>query len=87
MSTFNYIKVTGLSEAISTEDIVAHFQTARCGGGTVTEVIILGPHKSVGLVRIEQINLDCELLEGVYYDHGKICYSNCITCYNTITLS
>ena len=64
MSTFNYIKVTGLSEAIPTKDIVAHFQTAECGGGTVTEVIILGPHKSIGLVRIEQISLDCELLHG-----------------------
>ena len=62
MSTF---KVTGSSETTSTEDIVAHFQTAECRGGTVTEAIISGPDKSVGLVKIEGIRFDRELLEGV----------------------
>ena len=63
MSAHTYIKVSGLSETISTEDIVEHFQNAECGGGTVTEVIILGKHKSVGLVRIEGISLDRELFK------------------------
>ena len=63
MSTYTYIKVTGLSETISTEDVVAHFQSAECGGGTVTEIIIVGSHKSIGIVRIEGISLDRELFE------------------------
>ena len=65
MSTFNYIKVSGLSKAIATEDIVAHFQTAECGGGTVTEVIVVGEHKSIRLVRIEGISLDRELFKHI----------------------
>ena len=62
MSTINYIKVTGLSEAISTEDIVAHFQTARCGGGTVTEVIHLEQSKASALVGISGIELNREFI-------------------------
>ena len=56
----NYIIVSSLANSISTEDIVAHFQTARCGGGTVTEVIYLEQSKARALVGISGIELNCE---------------------------
>ena len=59
--TTSYIIVSGLDDSISTEDIVAHFQTARCGGGTVTEVIHLEQNKARALVGISGIELNCEL--------------------------
>ena len=54
----SYIMVSGLTNSISTEDIVAHFQTARCGGGTVTEVIHLEQSKDRALVGISGIELN-----------------------------
>ena len=59
--TPSYITVSGLTDSISTEDLVAHFQTARCGGGTVTEVIHLEQSKARALVGITGIELNCEL--------------------------
>ena len=62
----SYIMVSGLNDTIPTDDIVAHFQTARCGGGIVTEVIHL--EQSKALFGISGIELDCEfiLLYGIY---------------------
>ena len=56
----SYIIVSGLTDSISTEDIVAHFQTARCGGGTVTDVTYMEQSKAKALVGISGIELDCE---------------------------
>ena len=56
----SYIIVSGLTDSISTEDIVAHFQTARCGGGTVKEVTYMEQNKGEALVGITGIELDCE---------------------------
>ena len=56
----SYFIVSGITDSISTEDIVAHFQTAHCGGGTVTEVIHLEQNKANALVGITGIELDCE---------------------------
>ena len=58
----SYIMVGGLTDSISTEDIVAHFQTARCGGGTVTEVIHLEQDKARTLVGISGIELKGEFI-------------------------
>ena len=58
----SYITVSGLTDTISTEDIVAHFQTARCGGGTVTEVIHLEQNKARAVVGISGIELNCEFI-------------------------
>ena len=57
----SYIIVSGLSNSTSTKDIIAHFQTARCGGGTVTEVIYLGQSKSRALVGISGKQPKCKL--------------------------
>ena len=54
----SYIMVSGLTDSISTEDIVAHFQTARCGGGTVTEVTHMGQSKDRAFVGISGIELN-----------------------------
>ena len=54
----SYIMVSGLTDSISTEDIVAHFQTARCGGGTVTEVTHMEQSKDRALVGISGIELN-----------------------------
>ena len=64
--TTSYIIVSGLNDSISTDDIVAHFQTARCGGGTVTEVIHLEKNKARALVGISGIELNCELSVYMY---------------------
>ena len=61
----SYIMVSGLTDSISTEDIVAHFQTARCGGGTVTEVIYMEQDKARALVGITGIELNCKFI--VFY--------------------
>ena len=58
----SYIIVSGLNDSISTENVVAHFQTARCGGGTVTEVIHLEQNKASVLVGITGIELNCEFV-------------------------
>ena len=57
-----YIVVSGLNDSISTENVVAHFQTARCGGGTVTEVIHLEQNKASVLVGITGIELNREFV-------------------------
>jgi O-acetyl-ADP-ribose deacetylase (regulator of RNase III) len=54
----SYITVSGLTDSISVEDIVAYFQSARCGGGTVTEVVYLNSKKSLALVGISGIDFD-----------------------------
>ena len=58
----SYIIVSGLTDSISTEDLIAYFQTARCGGGTVTEVIYLEQSKASALVGISGIKLNCEFI-------------------------
>ena len=58
----SYITVSGLTNSISTEDLVAYFQTARCGGGTVTEVIYLEQSKDRALVGISGTELNCEFI-------------------------
>ena len=55
-----YIIVSNLAKSISTKDIVAHFQTARCGGGTVTEVIYLAKNNSRALIGISGIEPNCK---------------------------
>ena len=57
-----YITVSGLIGSVSVEDIVAYFQSARCGGGTVTEVVYMDQRKSVALVGISGLELTCELI-------------------------
>ena len=54
----NHIIVSGLADSISVEDIVAYFQSAWCGGGTVTEVVYLNSKKSLALVGISGIDFD-----------------------------
>ena len=73
----SYIIVSCLVNSISTEDIVAYFQTARCGEGTVTEVINLGQSKA--LVGISGIELNCKL-------YCRDCNSN-NTCTNVVLLN
>ena len=75
----SYIIVNGLTYSISTKDIVAHFQTARCGGGTVMEVIYLGQNKTSALVGISGIELNCE-----FYCRDWYCNT---TCTNVVLLN
>ena len=56
----HYITVSGLPSSITVEDIVAYFQSARCGGGTVTKVVYLDKEKSVIIVGFSDIALTCE---------------------------
>ena len=48
-----YIKVLGIQPDFTIDDIVAYFQTARCGSGIVHEVIYLDSKKSAVLIGIE----------------------------------
>ena len=73
----NYITVSGLNDSISTDDIVAHFQTAQCGGGTVTEVIYLGQSRSKALVGISGIELDCKFTRKSCYCSSTSQYRYC----------
>ena len=57
----SYIAVTGLTQCMSVEDIVAYFQSARCGGGTVTKLAYVDQSKSVAFVGISGLKLNCEL--------------------------
>jgi hypothetical protein len=57
----NYIKVNGLNDSISTDAIVAYFETARCGSGRVVEVVYQGRYNSVACVGLQEINADSKL--------------------------
>jgi uncharacterized membrane protein len=59
----NYIVVSGLTSSISIEDIVAYFQSARCGGATVTEVAYVDQSETVCFVGLSGLELTCELFE------------------------
>ena len=76
----SYIIVSGLTDSISTEDIVAHFQTARCGGGTVMEVIYLGQSRSRALVGISGIELNCEFTRKSCYRSSSTSQCRYISC-------
>jgi hypothetical protein len=59
------IIVSGLPSSIAVEklvaeDIVAYFQSARCGGGRVTQVVYLDKEKSMIIVGFSDIALTCE---------------------------
>ena len=71
----SYITVSGLTDSISVEDIVAYFQSARCGGGTVTEVVYVDQRKSVALVGINGLELNCELMHD---DCTVVCHWNLV---------
>ena len=75
----SYIIVSSLADSISAEDLVAHFQTAQCGGGTVTEVIYLEQSKARALVGISGIELNSKFT-------CRDCYCN-NTCTNVVLLN
>ena len=52
-SNLFYIKVLGIQPDFTIDDIVAYFQTARCGSGIVDKVIYLDAKKSAVLIGIE----------------------------------
>ena len=58
MATSNlyYVKVLGIHPDFTTDDIIAYFQTARCGSGLVQEVIYLDAKQSAVLIGIEGLD-------------------------------
>ena len=56
----SYIMVSGLTTSISVEDIVAYFQSARCGGGSVVKVVYQDHSKTQALVGIGKVELNSE---------------------------
>jgi O-acetyl-ADP-ribose deacetylase (regulator of RNase III) len=54
----SYITVSGLTDSISVEDIVAYFQSARCGGGSVVKVVYQDHSKTQALVGIGKVELN-----------------------------
>ena len=57
----SYIMVSGLTSSISVEDIVAYFQSARCGGGTVVMVVYQDHSKTQALVGIGKVERNSKL--------------------------
>ena len=35
-----WLKVTNVTDALTKDDLIAYFQTARCGGGVVQEMLL-----------------------------------------------
>jgi poly [ADP-ribose] polymerase 10/14/15 len=56
MSEAEWVKVNGLNDGITTEEIVAHFQSARCGSGHVLRVVFVGNYGTLALVEIVGLN-------------------------------
>ena len=55
-SDLYYVKVLGIQPHFTTDDIIAYFQTARCGSGLVQEVIYLDARKSAVLIGLEGLD-------------------------------
>ena len=52
----SWVRVVGLSQTLTDDDIAAHFQTARCGSGLVKKLVYLGPHRTAAMIGIEGID-------------------------------
>lgn len=61
---FYWVEVVGLPPEHTEDDIVAHFQTSRCGSGVVRMLVYLGQDKMAAMVGIEGIDANgwCILL-------------------------
>lgn len=58
-----YIRVSGIQPESTTDDIVAYFQTDRCGSGIVQEVIDDDANRTAVLVGIKGLNSKaCEII-------------------------
>lgn len=72
-----WVKVVGLPPEHTEDDIVAHFQTARCGSGLVRMLAYLGQLKTAAIVGIE--GMDANGWCNLFYENQHLrVYAACI---------
>ena len=56
MVDVEWVKVSGLDDRLTTEDLVAHFQSARCGSGRVLDVVYIGNYRTIALLEVAELD-------------------------------